>query len=659
MTARDFLKRLNSVLRYRRAIQEMNRYPDATQQDLDQENTCIICREDMRVWDLNANPGALDRIRPKKLPCGHILHLGCLKSWLERQQVCPTCRSPVTPDRANTTQNANRAPAAPQLQNNALQAGQLGFAQDQQRFGRFGIERQPLLEPAAQALLNVDAFGRPMNPQQQAPLRPNPANVRPMEEFHEMIRDEEQRRQAAEERVRRRWRRLAGPEEPSGSQPRNGSLQSQVQSPAAQHSTQSMASLASGQAALPSDTSLFSSSSSQTAPAAPTVAPQDQESQRAFPPDTLLSRQVSQRHYHAARSTRLRQLSGLYNQASIIVRQEAEALRISNEQLQVLGQLVGELERLELAAHDSTDTTTSHYPESHTLDQAPGLPSSLLGPLGNRATSVRTQSPSMMRHGATSFSSSIPAGSPDLPEGVSLPPGWSLMPLQRLENQNSNNPIGTQRSSRASSAGPATSPLGEELSAQGPTSQPSQRTNVQVLERIPGTNNFRLTGSTGNGARSEATAPTGDILTDSQPGAVLSQQQLLDRFFARGRGRDRAPGARSDASATRSATGTSSTGALTEEQSAAAALPPSSMPIWAGPSQLFAGSNRTEPTSSASVANASAASPPARANADGASSSAAAATAATSETAATEARESSKSNGKAVTLEDVSDEDDD
>ena len=31
----------------------------------------------------------------KKLPCGHILHMHCLRSWLERQQVCPICTSPV------------------------------------------------------------------------------------------------------------------------------------------------------------------------------------------------------------------------------------------------------------------------------------------------------------------------------------------------------------------------------------------------------------------------------------------------------------------------------------------------------------------------------------------------------------------------------------
>lgn len=84
------------------------RYPDATAEELSRDGTCIICREEMRPWHQPAAPGGdnaanrrasrviLDeRQRPKKLPCGHILHFGCLRSWLERQQVCPTCRSSV------------------------------------------------------------------------------------------------------------------------------------------------------------------------------------------------------------------------------------------------------------------------------------------------------------------------------------------------------------------------------------------------------------------------------------------------------------------------------------------------------------------------------------------------------------------------------------
>ena len=45
--------------------------------------TCIICREEMTT--------------AKKLICGHLFHVHCLRSWLERQHTCPTCRALVVP----------------------------------------------------------------------------------------------------------------------------------------------------------------------------------------------------------------------------------------------------------------------------------------------------------------------------------------------------------------------------------------------------------------------------------------------------------------------------------------------------------------------------------------------------------------------------------
>uniref|UniRef100_A0A8C1XWR7 RING-type E3 ubiquitin transferase n=1 Tax=Cyprinus carpio TaxID=7962 RepID=A0A8C1XWR7_CYPCA len=58
-------------------------YPDATPEDLQAtDNVCIICREEMVT-------GA------KKLPCNHIFHSSCLRSWFQRQQTCPTCRMDV------------------------------------------------------------------------------------------------------------------------------------------------------------------------------------------------------------------------------------------------------------------------------------------------------------------------------------------------------------------------------------------------------------------------------------------------------------------------------------------------------------------------------------------------------------------------------------
>ena len=105
LTIRSFYKRITDFLKYRHATRDMNnRYPDATEDDIRSQDVCIICREAMTAWqpgNERATPREQmddrmeERSRPKKLPCGHILHFACLRSWLERQQNCPTCRQPV------------------------------------------------------------------------------------------------------------------------------------------------------------------------------------------------------------------------------------------------------------------------------------------------------------------------------------------------------------------------------------------------------------------------------------------------------------------------------------------------------------------------------------------------------------------------------------
>jgi len=88
------------------------RYPDATAEELAREDTCIVCREEMRPW-VQPGPDNTRRVderqRPKKLPCGHILHFSCLRSWLERQQVCPTCRRSVLDNRSSSNNAQNQA----------------------------------------------------------------------------------------------------------------------------------------------------------------------------------------------------------------------------------------------------------------------------------------------------------------------------------------------------------------------------------------------------------------------------------------------------------------------------------------------------------------------------------------------------------------------
>nr|XP_023011989.1 E3 ubiquitin-protein ligase synoviolin B-like [Leptinotarsa decemlineata] len=97
---RDFKKAFSDVVLSRRAIHNMNNlYPDATGEELQSvDNVCIICREEMTSAS-------------KKLPCNHIFHTTCLRSWFQRQQTCPTCRLNILQTPSNPTRR--QPPAAP------------------------------------------------------------------------------------------------------------------------------------------------------------------------------------------------------------------------------------------------------------------------------------------------------------------------------------------------------------------------------------------------------------------------------------------------------------------------------------------------------------------------------------------------------------------
>ena len=138
LTFASFMKRVNDYMQYRRATSDMNtRYPDATTEEI-RGDACIVCRENMFAWEqpqanapaqpavgqpARAPPRRDEGLRAKKLPCGHILHLRCLKSWLERQQMCPTCRRPVV----------TAPPANPEAQAGAAQGANPPAAQGAQQ----------------------------------------------------------------------------------------------------------------------------------------------------------------------------------------------------------------------------------------------------------------------------------------------------------------------------------------------------------------------------------------------------------------------------------------------------------------------------------------------------------------------------------------------
>jgi hypothetical protein len=177
ITVRSFYKRISDFIRYRQATKDMNaRYPDATLEEIRREDVCIICRELMHVWQQlheatdpqNRETGSGvdtrgssrhnnaidtiiagdDRLRPKKLPCGHILHCACLRSWLERQQICPTCRAPVLVSNSslphspseNTTRDVRAQEQRPQVNTPTDPGGlQRNVRQNTIRLGPFSL----------------------------------------------------------------------------------------------------------------------------------------------------------------------------------------------------------------------------------------------------------------------------------------------------------------------------------------------------------------------------------------------------------------------------------------------------------------------------------------------------------------------------------------
>lgn len=48
------------------------------------------------------------------MPCNHIFHTSCLRSWFQRHQTCPTCRLDILLP-APTTQNSDAAAGNPVL----------------------------------------------------------------------------------------------------------------------------------------------------------------------------------------------------------------------------------------------------------------------------------------------------------------------------------------------------------------------------------------------------------------------------------------------------------------------------------------------------------------------------------------------------------------
>lgn len=82
-TARVWYQKLVAFQKYRRLMNNIQEcFPDASLEEIEAMDSCIICRDDLYLTS-------------KKLKCGHVYHFACLKTWLLQQQNCPLCRASV------------------------------------------------------------------------------------------------------------------------------------------------------------------------------------------------------------------------------------------------------------------------------------------------------------------------------------------------------------------------------------------------------------------------------------------------------------------------------------------------------------------------------------------------------------------------------------
>ncbi|TVY73588.1 ERAD-associated E3 ubiquitin-protein ligase HRD1, partial [Lachnellula suecica] len=486
LTARSFTKRLTAFLRYRRATQDMNkRYEDATVEDIQREDTCIICREDMRPWSVTnpqappAGPGEApparpaatvnERSRPKKLPCGHILHLGCLKSWLERQQVCPTCRAPVVDTPQGQAQGAG---------NNANPAGQGGAP------AMPGQQDGPGAPPAA----GGRGAGRGMRMINFGPLRVGfgQANLQDLAN------------------------NLGGPQANQENGVANGARMYGLE--------------------------------------------------LGFPRRAQPQPQVQGGNLTTSMQDHLQQI-----EQQIVA--EIRTLQTTQQELQLVQLLQTELARIRLRQDGGAGALNGNNL------QVPQFPPFSTRPIHNPPRPAIVQ-----RHGLRPNTAAIPSGSADLPPGVTIPEGWSLLPLQRLDGLG----VGVTPTGQVPLPGPA----GNVGSAPTATTQPvtispmagSSNNTLTPTPTIPPDNHSQTSSADSSDGNAIHTPPS--VIADQSSTSNIAPTTALPITAAQTLSSTNNPAA--------SASSASSNTAIPHPS----VSPPVQLPNW-GSSQLFQGPGNT------------------------------------------------------------------
>lgn len=106
----DLRKRIKRHSNYLKVIEKMEkRFPWANKDELEENDKCAICWEN------------LDKAR--RLPCSHMFHHNCLRSWLEQDTSCPTCRKTLQDEKQNVQTAQQQEQPNQQQQQQQIQQG--------------------------------------------------------------------------------------------------------------------------------------------------------------------------------------------------------------------------------------------------------------------------------------------------------------------------------------------------------------------------------------------------------------------------------------------------------------------------------------------------------------------------------------------------------
>jgi len=107
----DLKRRIRRHSNYLKVIDKMERrFPWATQEELDVTDKCAVCWENLE--------------KARRLPCSHVFHHHCLRSWLEQDTSCPTCRRSLRDEKEMSQRSINLNNFINNTNNNNLNANQ-------------------------------------------------------------------------------------------------------------------------------------------------------------------------------------------------------------------------------------------------------------------------------------------------------------------------------------------------------------------------------------------------------------------------------------------------------------------------------------------------------------------------------------------------------